>query len=481
MKEKSMQTIFSDQDYLDAILENFQDGIYITDSEANTVYLNHAYELISGLVKTEMIGKNMKDLVAGGVVSVSGTLSVLETGESITIEQSFKTGKRAVITSSPIYGEAQGHNHIIMVVTVVREITEIYSIRREMQRLIAQNRQYVNEIERLNHEITGNVPMVAADNSSVRLLRLAERVSMVDAPVLISGEPGVGKEKLARFIHSHSKRNRFPFMRLDWSIMPKDDPVKYLFGYENAETNEYNIGVLESADGGTVYVDELTEMPLTVRDRFLALLRSGACIMGDGVMRRLRIRFIISSRYSYKELQDMQQMEPEILQCLSMFPMEILPLRQRQDDIIPLLDYFLNRYNQKTGEEKVFSKTCYKRLLSYAWPENVREVSIVVQRAAIISEGKMITESDLMLDDAVMPDKSAQAGIKRETETALFCVHRDCNDLKYEAARLEAYYMNLAFDRYKNIRDAAASLGIDSSTFVRKRQRYKKLGLMDGE
>ena len=105
---------FHVEDYLEAVLDNFHDGIYITDREANTVYLNHSYELISGLRKSEMIGKNMKDLVEAGVISMSGTLAVLQSGEPVTSEQIFRTGKRAVITSTPVF---DGEDHTCLLYT----------------------------------------------------------------------------------------------------------------------------------------------------------------------------------------------------------------------------------------------------------------------------------------------------------------------------------------------------------------------------
>lgn len=475
--------LFFGQDYLDEILENVQDGIYITDSEANTVYINHRYEMISGLVKTEMLGRNMKDLVAEGVISVSGTLSVLENKETITIQQSFRTGRRAVITSSPIYADAQKKDHIILVVTIVREITEIYSIRREVQRLTEQNRQYANEIERLNHEINGDAPMVAVSASSVKLQRFAERISMVDTPILISGEAGVGKEELARYIHTRSGRRSYPFVRIDWTMISQEDPVKYLFGYEDPKTNDVITGVLEHADGGTVFVSELTEMPVSVRGYFVSLLHGDDCVMRDGIVRKFNIRFIFASACSYDELSKDKQTGGELLQCLAVFPVEILPLRKRRDDIVPLLDHFLQQYNRKTGEQKRFSKACYKRLQAYSWPENVRELRILVQRAVIVSTGEQIEETDLLLEEEGSSGKTDGIVIRPESEAdgPEFRIHKECSDLKLESARLEAYYMNLAFERHKNIRDAAASLGIDSSTFVRKRQRYKNMGLMKEE
>lgn len=464
-------------DYLEEILDHVQEGIYITDSEANTVYINHTYELISGLLKAEMLGKNMKDLVDNGAISASGTLMVLETGESITLEQSFKTGKRAIITSTPIYDDPVKRTHIIMIVTSVREITELYSVRKELTKLEHQNRQYASELGRLHSEMSENVEIVAADASSLKTVHLAQRVSLVDSPVLVSGEAGTGKEKMARFIHDHSGRSAFLFMRISFSVIPKNDPVRYLFGYEDSEKGEYHMGILESADGGTVYLDEIADMPQEVRGRFLSLLRDGTCVLGDGMLHRLNIRIIAGSRYSFEELQRLRLIEEDILEYFSLFPLQIPPLRERRDDIVPLLEHFLKQYQRKTGEKKHFARKCYEKLLGYEWPGNVREVHILVQRAAIVSAGEEILPEDIILGSL------EEIGNSQPEEAASVYPAPDIDsvDLKQEVARLEAYYMSLAFAKYQNIRVAAQKLGMDSSTFVRKRQRYEKMGLMERE
>lgn len=106
---------------------------------------------------------------------------------------------------------------------------------------MAQNREYRNEIRQLNMEMGGEAAMVAVDQKSVHLMRLAERVSLVDAPILISGEDGVGKETLARYIHLRSARSEFPFLVIDWSVMPAEGLADYLFGHEDTGTREYRI------------------------------------------------------------------------------------------------------------------------------------------------------------------------------------------------------------------------------------------------
>lgn len=454
------------QDYLEAILENFHDGIYITDKEANTVYLNHSYELISGLLKSEMLGKNMKDLVERGVISRSGTLAALESRESITVEQSFRTGKRAIITSTPIFEENTSQKNIIMVVTIVREITEIYSIRKELRRKEQLNRKYFNEVERIRKEMDGTVEMVAADKKSVSLMRLVERVSMVDSPVLLSGENGVGKEKIADFIHKHSERSDCSLVRINFLTIPQEDSMEYLLGYQDIRTGEYRMGVLESAERGTIYIEELADMPSEFQGVILALLKEGTCMMGDGIMHKLNIRVIAGSRFSFIELKNRNETNREILDLFSLFPLEIPPLRERKEDIVPLLNFFLNQYNRKTGENKRFDRASYTKLMAYHWPGNVRELQNLVQRSAIISLEDMISPQDLFIEENI------EYVSKKQEELP------DKQDLKEEVAKLEADFMERAFKKYHNIRGAAESLGMDSSTFVRKRQRYEKMGLM---
>ncbi len=454
------------QDYLEAILENFHDGIYITDKEANTVYINHSYELISGLLKSEMLGRNMRDLVDRGVISQSGTLAVLETNETFTAEQSFRTGKRAIITSTPIYEENTEEKNIIMVVTIVREITEIYSIRKELRRKEQLNRKYLQEVEHIRQEMNGNTDFVAVDKKSVSLMRLVDRVSMVDSPVLLSGENGVGKEKIADYIHKHSDRSSCSFIRINFSIIPQGDPIGYLLGYKDGKSGEYRMGVLENAERGTIFIEEIADIPADLQGVILSVLKEGACVLGDGVLHNLNIRVIAGSKYSLEELRNQNEINWEILDLFSLFPLNVAPLRERKEDIVPLLNFYLNQCNKKTGENKRFDRTSYKKLLEYHWPGNVRELQNLVQRSAIISPEEIISPQDLFIEENI---EYVNRGLDELPEIY---------DLKEEVAKLEAHYMERAFEKYQNIRSAAESLSMDSSTFVRKRQRYEEMGLM---
>ena len=226
------------------------------------------------------------------------------------------------------------------------------------------------------------------------------------------------------------------------------------------------MGILENADRGTLYIEELMDIPAELQGVILSLLKEGTCVMGDGVLHRLNIRVIAGSRYSLEELKSRHYVNREILDMFSSFPLEIEPLRERKEDIVPLLDFYLNQHNRKTGENKKFDRDSYKTLLEYHWPGNVLELKNLVQRSAIISSEEVIRPQDLFIEENI-------EFVNREQEELL-----DQCDLKEEVSKLEAGYMEKAFRKYQNVREAAESLGLDSSTFVRKRQRYEKMGLM---
>lgn len=459
------------KDYLGIILENFDDGIYITDQEANTVYLNHSYELISGLRKSEMIGKNMKALVEDGVVSMSGSLLVLDTGEPVTSEQIFRTGKRAIITSTPVFEDEEKSN-LIMVVTIVREITEIYSIRKELQRKEMQNRQYRLELERLQNELNGNVEFVAEDPQSIRLLEMAGKVAFLDVPVLFCGEKGVGKCWLAKYIHAHSNRAEAPFLRLDFAALSRTDLELYLFGTLPHTEQNAKVGVLESVQGGTIYIEELSEVTEEIQSKLVEILRDGHCVMRDGSLQKINIRLLAGSRYNVEQLQQMRTVNASLLELFSTLAVEVSPLRERKEDIIPLLQFFLNQYNYKAGQKKRFDRESYQCLSEYPWPGNIQELKNLVQHAAIISDQDVIHVPNLFI-------QSEMSVVEQEPTQALH--YGEQVDLKLEVAKFEAGYMEHAFARFGNTREAAASLGMDSSTFVRKRQRYEQLGLMNSQ
>ena len=171
--------------WFEVIFESSYDGFYITDGNAITLTLNKSYETISGLRKEEMVGRSMAELVASRVISASGTLLALERRESVTMEQQFKTGKRAIITSTPVF---DSESNIVMVVTNVRDVTELYSLKEQLEQSEERNRLYSAELEAARSRQDRNPSsLIFHDKSMQNVISLLNRAAQMEVPVLLQG------------------------------------------------------------------------------------------------------------------------------------------------------------------------------------------------------------------------------------------------------------------------------------------------------
>lgn len=177
-------------EYLDAIIEHSFDGIYITDGQANTIKVNRSYLTISGLKKSEVLGYNMRELVRNKTISASGTLMALAQKRPITIQQEFKTGKRALITSTPI---TNVQDEVILVITNVRDITELYRLKEEAAQFHQKERKLRKELEHIQRDSLKRCCLTAEDQKTMEIISLSKRVAPLDTTVILLGETGVGK------------------------------------------------------------------------------------------------------------------------------------------------------------------------------------------------------------------------------------------------------------------------------------------------
>lgn len=449
---------------LDAIIESSYDGIYITDGDANTIMINRSYEIISGLKKEEVLGKNMRDLVAEGVISSSGTLLAMKLRDSVTLEQEFKTGKRAIITSTPTFDEK---DHIVMVVTNVRDMTEIYDLKRQLVENEELAQKYHSEIEIIRRQIIGSGDIVAKDAKTLDMLRMVNKVAQLDTTVMLLGETGVGKEKIATYIYKQSRRSDERFIKVNCGAIPENLIESELFGYEpgsfTGASKEGKMGLFEVADKGTIFLDEVGELPLDMQVKLLRVLQEQEVErIGAKEPVRIDVRVLAATNRNLEEMIAQKRFREDLYYRLNVFPIVIPPLRERRDDIVPLAENMLAELNKKYNLKKAFAPSAAMALTGYGWPGNVRELKNVVERAVIMSSG-----DDIALNDLSIRTTGESAG-------ALIPQARceESVDLRRLVRETELSYINRAYAKYHNVRDAAKSLGIDAATFVRKRKRY---------
>jgi two-component system response regulator FlrC len=245
---------------------------------------------------------------------------------------------------------------------------------------------------------------VATAASSQRLLELARRVAATDCTVLIVGESGTGKEVLARFVHRFSPRNSGPFVAVNCAAIPENMLEAILFGYERgAFTGAHTAhpGKFEQAQGGTLLLDEITEMPLSLQAKLLRVLQEREVErLGGRSAIPLELRVLATTNRRLREEVAAGHFREDLYYRLNVFPLGLLPLRQRRDDILPLAMQLLGLRSRPGELIPALSAEAAQVLLTYPWPGNVRELDNLLQRALILVNGPVIGPDHIQFEPA---------------------------------------------------------------------------------
>lgn len=444
---------------LNAIIESSYDGICVADGDGVITRVNTAYEKLLGISREEVVGTSLgllHDLVA-------------REQEPVSIIQRTPTGKQVIFTGNPVTG---GDGKMVKMVANARDITELDRLRKELEETKELTERYSTELEHLRRQQTlPSTEVVASSARMKKVLELAMRVAQVDSTVLLLGESGVGKEVLAKVIHSYSARSCGPFIKLNCAAIPEQLLESELFGYEygafTGARRQGKPGFFELAQKGTLFLDEIAELPLNLQAKLLRVLQEQEFTRVGGVTPiRVDTRILAASNQDLEELIEEGRFRKDLYYRLNVVPLVVPPLRERKEDI-PLLAYhFLKRYNQQFNMNKKFAPGVIDRLLDYDWPGNVRELGNVIERLVVMTSGGMITEADLPQSLAGNRTREANYYNQETGEVRLMPLREAVDDL-------ERKLIAKALDKYGSARKAAEVLGIDASTVVRKLHRLK--------
>lgn len=442
---------------LDAVFESSYDGLYITDGEANTLRLNEAFERILGVKAEECIGRNMRELVAEGVYSRSGTLLALEKQDQVTITLQAKTGKTALVTSTPIRDE---HGNIILVVTNVRDISELNELQEKLGHAEGLSRFFQSELQ----EMKLRTQCVIHSSKMRELISMVVRIAAVDSTVLIQGESGVGKELVANTIHSNSNRGEQPMIKINCGAIPENLLESELFGYEpgafTGASKQGKVGMFEVADQGILFLDEIGDLPLGLQVKLLRVLQDKEILRVGGTKPiKVDVRIIAGTNYNLKEMVEKKLFRKDLFYRLNVIPITVPPLRERREDIPILANHFLDNFNQKHGMNKKLSGSILAYFMEYDWPGNVRELENLVERLVVTSLNQTITAHDLSAWSELKPENKSdnEHGIVR---------------LQDALENTERRILENAFSVCKSTYEVARALGISQPTVVRKAAKY---------
>lgn len=252
---------------------------------------------------------------------------------------------------------------------------------------------------------------VVVDAVSRKLYLLAKKVAVADSTALLLGESGVGKEVVARFIHEESPRAAKPFVAINCAAIPENMLEATLFGHEKgAYTGAHasREGKFEQAEGGTLLLDEISEMDLGLQAKLLRVLQEREVErLGGKTVRKVDVRIIATSNRNLVDYVREGQFREDLYYRISVFPLHIEPLRNRPADILPLAENMARTYCRRMNRPVIeFDRDASRALNRHSWPGNVRELENVVQRSLILQPGNLVGEEDLFLDSTVVAPNS---------------------------------------------------------------------------
>lgn len=344
--------------------------------------------------------------------------------------------------------------------------------------------KYLND-----HSDQSDLAPVAEEASSRHLLKLAKKVAITDATVLVTGESGTGKEVLARFIHSSSTRKNAPFVAINCAAIPENMLEATLFGYEKGAFTGAHMsreGKFELANGGTLLLDEISEMDLGLQAKLLRVLQEREVEkLGGQATVKLDVRVIATSNRDLKRCVVDGTFREDLYYRLSVFPMRWLPLRQRREDILPIANKLIFEHCQKMGRRLAcFDKSAQRALKEFDWPGNVRELDNTIQRSLVIQDQANISALDLALDrdsitgsdvmvNSINVEINEQA-LGRAEEAVLDDSGRLDNDLKRR--EFDVIINTLRQNRGKR-KQTSEILGISARTLRYKLARMRDFGI----
>ena len=447
---------------LDAIIENSYDGIYITDNKGVTLKTNPAIERITGIPKEYYIGKNVNNLIKRGILQSSVTHKVLEKKRSVSVVQLNYSGSETLLTGNPVFNE-QGE--IESVVTNIRDLSELNHLQAALKEANKLNDSYKKEIERLKGKNAKRKNIVMQSEQMKYVYETAARVVNVDATVLILGETGVGKDVLARYIYNSSTRAETgKFIKVNCGAIPPDLLESELFGYEGGAFTGANLkgkqGMFELADKGVLFLDEIGEMPVNLQVKLLRVLQEQEIQrIGAVKTKKVNVRIIAATNRDLKEMVGKGEFREDLFYRLNVVPITIPPLRERREDILPLIQFFLEQLNHKYGKEKFIDQELKEYFFQYKWPGNVRELSNLLERMVLVNEENILTLEHLPFE-------------YKNKDESIFQVSQMIT-LKEAVELAEEKVLSFAARKYKTTYEIAEALQTSQPTVVRKLKKYQ--------
>jgi len=450
-------------------LDFIDDSITITNRHGVVEHVNKVFREESGIDAHP--GINMQTVVDIGNIEESLTLQVLKTKKTGRMNVKFKTGKTLTFTSIPFFGE---DGKIEKIISTGRDVTRLIQLQKELGKAEGLKNHYYNRLSTLE-SLVGNNTIVHASDKMKGVISLAMKAAQSDSPVFIWGESGVGKELIANLIHKAGKSNHHPFVGINCSAVPSELMEAEFFGYEEGAFTGAKRGgkkgLFEEARNGTLFLDEITELPLSMQSKLLRVLQENVFMRVGGTKAiPLKVRIISSSNLNRERLADPETLRRDLYYRLNVIPIFVPPLRDRREDILPIVQFFLKNMNLKYNKKVKISLDILKRLNRYHWPGNIRELKNIIERLVVMTDKKEVDFEDYQ---AACQLETQEFPAATQGQEMFFHGNDDISTLnlmpmKAAFQKIEEILIRKAYNETGSIKKAAKVLEINPCTIHRK-------------
>ncbi|ERK31196.1 HPr family phosphocarrier protein [Clostridium intestinale] len=457
--KNELKTVKELKERLQLILETVQDGICVMSSEGVITYVNRAYLRILSEKEENILNKNIRDISPDGV-----RRRVLETGKSVVGALSYKENDVTIVCNvNPIIVDGE----ITGVVSVIKNITEVKKLSEKLKKASAKAEYLEEELFRTKKPDLAFSKYIGYSGKVLDALATASKAAKTNTTVLIRGESGTGKELIAEGIHYGSKNAKGPFVRVNCAAIPQNLLESELFGHEKGSFTgaiKRKLGKFELAQNGTIFLDEIGEMDKSMQAKILRVIQEKEFqrVGGEETI-KVNVRIIGATHRNLEEMVRTMEFREDLYYRLNVIPIFLPPLRERRQDIAPLLEHFINKISKNIGKNiSLVKNDAMEALLNYSWPGNVRELENLVERLVALNENQVIDLDDL-------PSYMRQERpMKHEKAHVTSIIEDDILPLKeYEKIIIEK-----ALKRYGSYNAAGKVLGLTHKTVAAKARQY---------
>lgn len=458
------------EEELTLILNNCFANIFVTDGQANVIFVNSDATEVLCASEEYLLSKNSRDLIEEGIIDKSTTLNTLETRERTVGTYINRDGQEILSVTTPVFDEK---NEIVMCVTYSRTKTDMDMFLDELEKERVRTNRYKDAVTYFDKNKKAANEIIYRSAVMEELCQTARIIAPTDSTVMLYGESGVGKEVFSNYIHNYSLRKDEIFVPVNCAAIPQELLESELFGYDGGSFTgakaKGKAGLFEIANNGTIFLDEIGELPLNMQTKLLRVLESGEFRrVGSNEVKKSNVRVIGATNRNLRQMTKDKTFREDLYYRLNVLPMNVPALRERKEDVDELSDYFMAKYNRKYAKHFILSQNQKNKLRSYSWPGNVRELRNVIERYVVTGNENVILNLESEDEMNLTSDKQLDSV---HTDSPKYSDAEEIRPLKEKMDEIEQEYIRKVLSlNDNNVQKAAEQLQVHRSLIYRKIQ-----------